>query len=138
MSDSALRKQPDPTGDFDLEAASQRTDTDLWAAFHAAQGGESPQDAGPSPGAAKGSAVPTDEQLPPDDEPLDLTPLRRRFQGQQGAGEPRPTDPTSAFGVTPSASRGTAADGVTNHQLPSDGEPFDHRPLRVRFQEGRR
>ncbi|MFJ8110238.1 hypothetical protein [Streptomyces sp. NPDC096132] len=133
MSDNALRKQPDPTGDFDLEAASQRTDTDLWAAFHAAQGAESPRNGGPSPG----SAALTDEQLPPDDEPMDLTPLRRRFAGQPEADEPRPTDPTSAFGDTPSVSRG-AADGTSDYQLPADDGPFDRRPLRVRFQEGRR
>lgn len=82
-------------------------------------------------------SLPTaDEQLPPGDEPVDLRPLRQQFQEQQGTGEQRPPDPTSAFGSAPVTSPTGETDGMSNHQLPPGDEPVDHRPLRIRFQEG--
>ncbi|MFF9060262.1 hypothetical protein ACF09K_16490 [Streptomyces sp. NPDC014882] len=127
MSDSALRKQPDPTADFDTGTASHRADADLWAAFHAAQDAGSPRDGG--------SAPQTDEQLPADDGGVEPRPLRQQFQERQGS-EPRPTDSTSAFGAAPPPSRSAGSDGTSNHELPPCNEAVDLRPLRVRFQEG--
>ena len=89
MSDNATRKQPDPTSDFDIEASPQRTDADLWEAFHAAQGAGSPTDAG--------SAPMTDETLPPGDEHLDPRPLQQQFKKPQESDGQRPTE---ASGLT--------------------------------------
>ncbi|MGW1716953.1 hypothetical protein [Streptomyces sp. NPDC002156] len=133
MSDNALRKQPDPTGDFAIETSPQRTDTDLWAAFHAAQGAGSPTGTGSEPT--------TDEVLPPGDEHLDPRPLRQRFQAPQESDGERQTDPTSAFGGAPvtSAAGGTeGTDGMSDHQLPPGDGSVDRTPLRIRFQEGER
>jgi len=130
VSENALRKQPDPTGDFEMEASSQRTDADLWEAFHAAQGAGSPKD--------EGSATTTDEQLPPGEDPLDLRPLQQQFQEREVSGGQRPTDPTAAFGGAPVTSSAGESDGMSSFQLPPGDEPVDHRPLRIRFQEGER
>ncbi|MFE2278117.1 hypothetical protein ACFXAE_12855 [Streptomyces sp. NPDC059454] len=126
MSDNALRKQPDPTSGFDTEGSSPRADTDLWAAFHAAQDAES--------SGGSGSAPQTSEQLPADDGVVEPRPLRQQFQEREG-GEPRPTDPTSAFGAAPLPSRSAEADGTSNHELPPGEGTVDLRPLRIRFQE---
>ncbi|WP_330286615.1 hypothetical protein [Streptomyces sp. NBC_00576] len=128
MSDNAPRKQLDPTSDFDIEASPQRTDADLWEAFHAAQGTGSPTDAG--------SAPMTDEALPPGDEHLDPRPLRQQFKKPQESDGQRPTDPTSAFGSAPVMSSVGATDGMSNHQLPPGDGLVDQTPLRIRFQEG--
>ncbi|MFF5370112.1 hypothetical protein [Streptomyces sp. NPDC013187] len=129
MSDNALRSQPDPTNAFDMQASSQRADTDLWEAFHAAQGAE------PS-GAGAGRAPQTDEQLPAADDPLDLRPLHQQFRGEERSGEQRLPDPPSAFGDAPMPSLRGETDGVSNHRLPPGEDPVDLRPLRIRFQEG--
>jgi hypothetical protein len=127
MSDNATRKQPDPTSDFDIEASSQRTDADLWEAFHAAQSAGSPTDAG--------SAPMTDEALPPGDEHLDPRPLQQQFKQPQESDGQRPTDPTSAFGGDPVMSSTGATAGTSNHQLPAGDGLVDQTPLRIRFQE---